>query len=171
MPVPFHGAGFRGRTSSFLVDGQLVETDAATVVVACCKRRLGEITHRLGFEVTFAIVNAFIQKHLHDGCQVMGIGKQTCMTRHTAKHGSRLVVDIAPNQLTAKNRVVFRRCNLFASEMPQGFVANVIQAHRIVKILSQIILNILIGNLFHDFRDVVEAHVAVQILLLAQRGL
>ena len=93
------------------------------------------------------------------------------MTSYTAKHSCRLVVDVTPNQLAAKHRVILRRGNLLTSKMTQRLVADMVQPHRIVKLGSQVVLNVLIGNLFHNLRHVIEAHVAVKILLFAQRRL
>ena len=93
MTIAFHRARFGGRARTFLVDRQLVEADAATVVVGSSEMRFGEITYRLRFQILHAIVSAFIKKHLHQDRQIVRIGEQTRMACHTTKHGSGLVVD------------------------------------------------------------------------------
>ena len=86
---------------------------------------LGEIAYRLGFQVTHTLIGASIEKHLHDGRQVVGVAKEPCVTRHAAKHGGCLVVHITPKLLHAKDGVVFGGSNLVAGEVVQRLKADV----------------------------------------------
>ena len=101
----------------------------------------------------------------------MGIGEQARMASNAAKHGRCLVVHIAPNLLLPKNGVVFRRRNLVASEVAEGLIADVIEVHRQIELLIQIVFDALVGQELHDLGHVIESHVAVEVLFLAQRGL
>lgn len=88
-----------------------------------------------------SLKNALVQQHLHESRHIVGVGKQSRMTSHAAHHGRRLVVHIAPHQLTAKNGVVLRRGNLLAGEMLQWLVTDMRSMFSLCKALTTLDLS------------------------------
>ncbi len=100
------GYTLTGGTFLFIIHLRLVESYSPAVPVFQVGTGFIKFQNIRVNELLTAIT-ATIQVHLHDLRQVIRIGKDPCMTAHTAQHGCSRIMDIALQQLSPEDEIIF----------------------------------------------------------------